>query len=67
MKEVKATDILFNTAEAVVELAKTMGMEVKMTDLYSKKAKELAFIAESMRSLIEEVTGISVTIINDIP
>ena len=52
------------SAEAVKELAKQSGINLKITEIYTKETvKELAFIAAQLRVLAETVSNQSIKIV----
>lgn len=58
MPNLKLSDAMFTTAEAVSKMAKQSGVKLDISTLYSpKNAKSLAVVSAIMKNLISEATS----------
>lgn len=66
MAEIKLSDCLFDTANAVVQMAKHSGLDVKLTQCYSSEGiKDLAVIGALVRQLAQKLSGTEITVVDD--
>lgn len=63
--QVKLSDALFSTAEAVVAMGKKSGLDIKITDVYKKENLEgLAMVSGLIRQLAEKSKGVTIEVLN---
>lgn len=62
---IKASDALFNTVENIVRHAKLAGIDLKITDVYTKEnLEEIALLSAFTRQLVEKSAKVTIEILN---
>lgn len=66
--EIKMSELLKVTAEAIVKAGKLGGQEIKIEDLYKHEtvANQMAYSASTIKAALEMETRLKVELINDL-